>query len=147
MTAEALKIDAIPNYRFYVEIDQVSQAVFTEVSSLQIETDVMEYAEGGNNSFVHRLPGRTKISNITLKRGMTTTHQLLNWYMHNLQGKIEPRNVSVVMFDAGGNEVLRWNLINAVPIKWIGPQLNSEGAATAIETLELVHEGLSMEHG
>src|SRR4029079_8650692 len=63
--------------RFYVMIDGTAQAIFTEVSGLQIETEVQEYAEGGNNGFVHRLPGRTRVGNITLKRGITGSEQLL----------------------------------------------------------------------
>ena len=51
--------EAYPSCRFYVMIDDKAQGVFTEVSGLQVEVDVMEYQEGGNNSFVHRLPGFT----------------------------------------------------------------------------------------
>ena len=57
-----MPVDSYPNCRFYVEIDGMAQAVFTEVSGLQLEMEVMEYQEGGNNDFVHRLPGRTKSS-------------------------------------------------------------------------------------
>ena len=78
--------EAYPSYRFYVEIAGVPQAVFTEVSGLQIETEITEYEEGGNNDFVHRLPGRTKIGNITLKRGMTSSNELLQWFLKIARG-------------------------------------------------------------
>lgn len=132
-----------PTNRFYVILDLVPTAVFTELSGLQVETEVMEYAEGGNNSFVHRLPGRTKVSNITLKRGMTTSNELFKWYMEIAQGnKIKRRNLSIVMYDTALKEVMRWSFNNAYPVKWIGPQLSAASTNSAIETLELAHDGL-----
>jgi len=134
--------EAYPNCRFYVQIDESIQAVFTEVSGLQLEMEVMEYAEGGNNAFVHRLPGRTKVSNLTLKRGLTGSNEFFKWYLEVAQGKITRRHVSVIMYDVHGDELSRWEFIDAYPVKWIGPQLNAGGAAVAIETLELAHSGM-----
>jgi phage tail-like protein len=137
--------DIYPSYRFYVEIGSAPRALFTEISGLQVETDIFEYAEGGNNSFIHRLPGRTKVSNITLKRGMTTSNELFAWYGQWLNGKHTPQNVTVVMYDTAGNALLRWTFLNAYPVKWVGPQFTANGAQAAIETLELAHEGLQVE--
>lgn len=134
--------EAYSNCRFYVMMDNIPQAVFTELSGLQVEMEVTEYAEGGNNSFVHRLPGRTKVSNITLKRGMTASNEFFKWYMKGLHGKVDRRNISVVMYDTMGNELLRWNFIRAYPVKWIGPQMSGSGNSAAVETLELAHDGL-----
>lgn len=36
-----------------------------------------------------------------------------------------------------------WTLINAYPCKWEGPDLDATKNEVAIETLELVHEGIS----
>jgi phage tail-like protein len=131
--------EAYPTCRFYVEVDGIGQAVFTEASGLQLETEVMEYQEGGVNGYAHRLPGRVKASNLTLKRGMTGSHEFYKWFAEIASGKITCRNLSVVMYDVKGNELARWNLINAYPVKWVGPQLNAREAAAAIETLELAH--------
>jgi len=138
-----LKNDAYPNCRFYVEIEGIPQAVFTELSGLQVETDVEEYTEGGNNGFVHQLPGRTRVGRLTLKRGIAGSNDFFNWYLEIATGTITRRNLSVVMYDVAGEELMRWNFIKAYPVKWNGPQFASDGAATAIETLELAHEGLS----
>jgi phage tail-like protein len=140
--------DALPSYRFYVEIDAIPQAVFTEVNGLQVETEVMEYKEGGNNGFIHRLPGRTKVGNITLKRGMTRSNEFFTWYLGIAFGrKIIRRNLSIVMYDTLGKEVMRWDFINAYPVKWTGPQFNAGGSASAVETVELAHDGLKAEIG
>lgn len=136
--------EARPIYRFYVMIDHVPQAVFTEVSGLQLETVVQDYEEGGNNSFVHRLPGRTKVGNLVLKRGMTKTNEFFKWYMDFMTGKMRRQNISVVMYDTAGKELLRWNFEGAYPVKWSGPQFSADGKNIAIETLELAHNGLKM---
>ena len=134
--------DAYANCRFYIEIDGHSKAVFTEMSGLQLETDVTEYQEGGNNTFVHRLPGRTKVGTIVLKRGITSANDFFKWYQEILQGKINPKNMSVVVYDAEGTELMRWNFANVYPIKWSGPQFAAAGQTAAIESLELAHDGL-----
>lgn len=131
-----------PNCRFYVEIDGLKEAVFSEVAGLQVEMDIFEYQEGGTNDFVYRLPGRTKVSNITLKRGLTSSNQFFRWCMDVAGGTIARRNVSIVMFDVGGKEVLRWSFVGAYPVKWVGPPFQAAGNTPAIETLELAHNGL-----
>ena len=137
--------DSYPSSRFYVMIGGSAQAVFTEVSGLQVETEVLEYAEGGNNGFVHRLPGRTRVGNITLKRGITSSNELFKWYMAIASGQnIDRRNISLVMYDTAGAELMRWNFLSAYPVKWIGPQFDAVGNISAVETLELAHAGLQM---
>jgi phage tail-like protein len=136
--------EAHPSCRFYVAIDGITQAVFTEISGLQLETEVESYAEGGNNGFVHQLPGRTKVSNITLKRGIAGTNELFKWYVTIANGTIDRRNLSVVQYDVKGNELVRWNFIKAYPVKWIGPQYQADGTGVAIETMELAHEGMEV---
>jgi phage tail-like protein len=137
--------DIYSSSRFYVMIDSMAQAVFTELSGLQVETEVMEYAEGGNNDFVHRLPGRTRVGNITLKRGITSSNDLFKWYMAIASGhKIDRRNISLVMYDTAGVELMRWNFLGAYPVKWVGPQFDATGNVSAVETLELAHAGLQM---
>ena len=131
--------------RFYVEIGKNDgsksiQAVFSEVSGLQIERTVTEYEEGGSNSFVHKLPGRLKVGNITLKHGLTKSNAFLKWCV-----TFERRNVSVLMYDSVGKPVVRWNFDKAYPVKWVGPQFTAESTAIAIETIELAHDGVTVD--
>ena len=137
-----MPIDFYGNFRFYVEIDGLAQAVFTEMSGLQVETDVMEYEEGGSNGFVHRLPGRTKVGTLTLKRGVTRSNEFFKWCNEIMHGTVSARNISVVMYDGAGEEMTRWSFANAYPIKWTGPQFDADGKAAAVEAIELAHDGL-----
>src|ERR1043165_3545360 len=95
-TANQTAVDAHPACRFYVEIDSMTQAVFSEVSGLGIEMVVEEVEEGGNNGFVHRLPGRCKVSNLTLKRGITNSNDFLKWITEVARGEIKKKNVTVI---------------------------------------------------
>jgi phage tail-like protein len=137
-----VSVDFYGNFRFYVEIDGFAQAVFNEMSGLQVETDVLEYEEGGSNGFVHRLPGRTKIGTLTLKRGVTRSNEFFRWCNEIMRGTVSARNISVVMYDGAGVEMTRWSFANAYPIKWTGPQFAADGKTAAVEALELAHDGL-----
>jgi phage tail-like protein len=128
--------------RFYVEVDNKKEAVFTEVSGLSMEMTLEDIEEGGNNEFVHRMPGRCKVGNLTLKRGMTVSNQFLQWSVKVSQGTIEKKHVSVVLYNIDGTEAMRWNFDNAYPVKWSGPQFKADDTAVAIETVELAHEGM-----
>jgi phage tail-like protein len=131
--------------RFFVEIKSDATAYFTECSGLSVETEVMEYAEGGRNDGVYKLPGRTKYSNITLRRGWAQDDQLWKWYDKTIQGKFDKRDISIVLYkykgQNAGDEVARWNLRQAYPVKWQGPEFRADGNGTVIETLELAHDG------
>jgi len=132
--------------RFYVEIGKIQEAVFTEVSGLQVEMQVTDYEEGGQNNFVHRLPGRLKVSNVTLKRGLVRSNDFLKWCMAAaLEKPMDRRNVSIVLFDQAGKMVIRWNFANAFPVKWVGPQFTADSTTLAIESVELAHEGITVE--
>jgi phage tail-like protein len=136
--------DTPTNCRFYVQIEGIVQAVFTEVSGLGMEMAVEDVEEGGNNNFVHRLPGRCKIGNLSLKRGMTNSNEFLHWALDMAQGKINAKNVSVILYNVDGTEFMRWEFKNAFPVKWSGPQLKADDRGSAIETLELAHDGFDV---
>ncbi len=138
------EIDAFPSCKFYVEVGGAPRAVFTEVSGLQVEVEVTDYLEGGNNNWVHRLAGRTKASNVTFKRGLARSDEFLGWLLDISRGQITPQNVSVVLYDIEGQELRRWTLQNAYPVKWVGPQLGAGSNTVAVETLELAHAGLKL---
>src|SRR4030043_438250 len=80
-TKTAQRVDPFPTFKFHVEVGDITEAAFTECFGLEMATDVFEYQEGGANEFVHKFPGRTKVSNVTLKRGFATSNELYEWYI------------------------------------------------------------------
>ncbi|WP_457593483.1 phage tail protein [Hydrogenimonas sp.] len=135
------------NYRYRVEIDGLVVAGFSEVSGLVTEIETEEYKEGGAD-FVHKLPGGIKQSNIVLKKGMGISNDLMNWYGAVVNaltyGKPLPKSESVYIsvIDEKGEEKIRFLIKRAYPVKWSGPELKGTGSDVAIETIELVHEGM-----
>ncbi|AFZ67626.1 phage tail protein [Deinococcus peraridilitoris] len=131
------------NSRYYVTITGSTQkAVFSEVGGLQMETEIFEYVEGGNNGFVHRFPGLTKAGNLTLKRGITRGNELFRWYLRVAQGVMDLRSVSVQTFSTSGEPLITWHLDQAFPVKWSGPQFAASGVTVAVESIELAHSGV-----
>ena len=127
------------------DTDAISQAFFTEVTGLEVEVEIQPVEEGGVNDHTHKLLGRAKVSDITLKNGFTNSNALWNWYKEVLNGTYNRKNISIVMVDNSGTERHRWNFKEALPIKWTGPQLKADQSAVAIQSLQLVHRGLIRE--
>jgi len=137
----SIRHDPWSSFQVRVEIDGVAVAGFTECSGLASETDVVSYREGVDQR-IRLLPGLTRYSRIVLKRGITLDRSLWEWRQSVVSGSVDRRNGSVVLLDASRNEVARWNFVEAWPAKWVGPNLNAQSSDVAIETLEIVHEGL-----
>lgn len=142
MAATGARVDPLTTYSFAVEVGQMQHALFSEFSGIQAEVEVFDYQEGGCNDFVHRLPGRVKFTNITLKRGVAYSDELWRWFEDVINGKVKRQDVSVVIYSANHKEVKRWNFSRAYPVKWVGPAFKAGENAISIETLELAHEGM-----
>ena len=130
-------------FNFLVEIEGLLVAGFSECSGLQVETEVEEYAEGGLNDYTHHFRGRTKYQPLTLKRGLTINNQLWRWHQQVIQGDFERKNGTIYLLDATHVPVAWWNFKKAFPAKWTGPELRANSSEVAIESVELIHQGLS----
>ncbi|GHF00232.1 phage tail protein [Streptomyces griseoluteus] len=138
------RVDPFRNFNFLVELDGIAQASFTECSGLGTTTEVVETREGGDNTTVRKLPGKTSYSDITLKYGVTPSKELWAWRQRVVDGNVVRKNGSIVVFDLSNHtEVARWNFVSAWPSKWEGAALSAKGNDVAIDTLVLAHEGLT----
>ncbi len=130
--------------KFWVEIKGILEGYFTDCTGLTATTEVMPYKEGGQNKYIHQLPVRTSFSNITLKRGYTQSPTLWNWYLKTVKGEIERENFSIMLFTTDGKPARRWEVSNAYPIKWTGPELKVKDNTFLVETIEIVHTGFEV---
>lgn len=141
----AKRTDPYKNFRFILEIDGITQAGFREVTIPDATQDAIEYREG-NEKFItpRKLPGQVKYGNITLKWGVTDSMELYKWKEMVENGKIKDarRNIAIVILDDEGNPAARWEFRDAWPSKYDAPDLNATANEVAIETLEIVHEGM-----
>jgi phage tail-like protein len=129
---------------FFVEFDGVQVATFAECNGLTAETEVFEYAEGGENGYTHRLPVRTRYTNVVLKRGLSQGQDLYRWYMETVAGKAKRKNATITMYVLGQSDPAKqWHMREAYPVKWVGPDLTTDSGSTVFETLEFAHHGVN----
>jgi phage tail-like protein len=137
--------DPLSGFAFLVEIDGIDQAFFKQVSGLSAEAEVVEYREGGGASSPRKLPGRVRYGNVTLSRGLTTSRELWDWWASLESGKLQRRNVAIVLLDATLQPVLRWLLRDAWVARYEVGSLRADSNEVLIESVELAHEGLELE--
>jgi len=127
-----------------VEIDGIAQAGFSEATIPDTTQEPVEYREGHESPTVRKLPGLIKYGNVTLKWGITDSMDLYNWRKLVEQGKMSDarRNMAVVLMDEEGNPAARWEFNDAWPSKYDAPDVNAKGTDIAIESLEIIHEGI-----
>lgn len=131
------------SYNFKLNIQGVTEGHFTECTGLGVSVDVIRYREAGNDQQVRCLPGPVDYGDVILRYGLTDSQELWDWLMTAVDGRVERKNISILMLDAEGvNEVMRWNLINAWPSEWRGTMLDAMSREAAIESLTLVFESV-----
>lgn len=132
-------------FNFRVEIDGLTAGAFKACSGLKVETEIFEYAEGGDNSQTRKLIGPTKTGNITLRKGLVTSEALYKWREEivNADGPIKRRSGAIIICDDDGSELTRWNFFNAWPVRWEGPELDGSASNAAVEVLEIAPERLT----
>jgi len=130
-------------FNFLVEIDGLIKGGFRQVNGLESFIDIKEYAEGGRNEFLHQLPGPRKYPKLVLSRGLTDSDVLWKWYDDTSLGIIVRRNVTIILRDEQTNPVMSWDVLGALPVKWVGPTFHASTASdVAIESIEMVHKGI-----
>jgi len=142
MAATGDRRDPALAFRFEVRLDDLAAGGFSDCTGLSVETEFLDYAEGGVNDHLHKFPGRSKQQNLVLKRGIVDK-LLWDWHADLVRGVVRFRNGEVIVKDSTGTRtVLRFEFRRALPAKWVGPDLSAGGNTVAVESLELVHHGL-----
>ena len=137
-------VDPTSVFKFGIEIEGVISGWFTECSGLSVKRGTITHKEGGVNDYVHKLPDRVEQSDITLKRGVAE-NELWDWFQEGLYDvKVTKHNVSIILFSNDRSQAKRWNLSNAYPIEWTGPDFKVDSTSVAIETIKIVYHGIEM---
>ncbi len=136
-----------PVFHFSVEWggEKVS---FSEVSGLNIESEVIEYRDGANKEFTpQKMPGLQKFGNITLKRGVFDgDNEFFEWLNTTNLNTVERRDLIINLLNENHEPVMTWKVKNAFPVKIESPGLNATGNEVAIESLEIAHEGVTIQN-
>ena len=139
--------DPLRNFRFRVEIDNITRAGFAEVSGLEITTEAINYREGTDPPHVRKLSGLTKYGNVTLKHGLVVganALELFDWHRAVAAGQLvqNRRRVVIMVQDETGQDQTRFVVSDAWPVKYETSPLSARANEVIIETLELANEGI-----
>lgn len=138
-----------PLTKFHFQVDWGGVNIgFTEVSGLEVTTDKIEYRHGASPEYIKtQMPGMQSFSEITLKRGtFAGDNEFYTWWNTVTLGKVDRRDITVSMLDENHEPVVIFKIKNAWPTKVTPTDLNATSNEVAVETLVLVHEGLTIEY-
>lgn len=140
-----------PPWGFYYTVTfdgstEPNESRFQTVSGLTVEYDTEEYKEGGENRFTHKLPVRTKYSDLVLKRGMLTGSEVIAWFLDAFRTRtFRPRGATVILMNEKSRPLRTWKVAHTVPRKWSVSDLNANESSLVIETMELTYQYFSVE--
>ena len=150
--ANPQRLDPYKNFKFRLKWDGQYIAGISKVSPLIRDTAVVEHRSGGDPSFVHKGPGRTKWEPITLERGLTQDRAFEQWA--NLVSKYSAapgsevslanfrKDITLEFYNEAGQLVLAYKLYRCWPSEYQAlPDLDANANAVAIEELKLECEG------
>ena len=132
----------VPACFFLIKVPGIDTiGAFMKCSGLQLEFEVMQYAEGGNNEFVRHFPGRVSYPRLTLSRGLTDQDAFHQW-LWKTRNAPELKDITLTYQDHTKKVLRTWVFSEAFPVKWTGPEFDANSQSIATETLEVVHSGL-----
>ena len=146
-SAQSTTVWPMPKFHFQVKWDSEVMS-FQEVSGLDVEAQPIEYRHGDSKEFsTISMPGLTKSGNVTMKKGIfKSDNKFWDWFKQIKMNTIKRLPVTISLLDEGGAPTMVWTLANAWPTKITGTDLKSDGNEVAIETIEIAHEGLTIDN-
>ena len=138
-------VDYYPPWGFYFKVvfnisSDKNDVRFQSVSGLSVEYDFESYKEGGENRFEHKLPVRTKYADLVLKRGMLLDSSVVKWFLDAFNNRIfKPATITVNLMNEKSEPLRSWNVVDAIPKKWLVSDLNATENGIVVETMELAY--------
>lgn len=132
---------------------EVCEAEFSECSGLEMSMELKTIKEGGNNGEQIHLAGPLTYGQLTLKRGMTSSFDLWDWFetvqnQRNLRVDGEIQMLSSLrqakQQEASGakNKDVVFKLAGCLPMKLVAPSLSAKDGEIAIEEMQIAYERL-----
>lgn len=138
-----------PVSKFHFQVEWGGSKIgFTEVTGLEVSTEVIEYRDGASREYHKiKMPGMQKFSNITMKRGtFLGDNDFYNWWNTVALNTIDRRNLIISLLNEKHEPVVVWKVKNVWPVKVQSTDLKADGNEVAIETIEVAHEGLTIQN-
>lgn len=131
-------------FHFSVDVagfDRSKDSRFSDVSGLNAEISTEEIAEGGQNRFVQKYPVRTKHPELTLKRGLLTTSDMIDWIASCIDDfDIEPRDITINLLNEQHEPLRSWYVVKAYPVKWSVTDFSANSNSVVVESLQFYYQ-------
>lgn len=141
--------DPLVGFSFSLDVQGTLAGYFTEIGGLGSETEIVEHkiTDPQGRDVIQKIPGRSKYTDVTLKRGVTALKDIWDWRKMVEDGNIvgARKNATITMFDQSLNAVAKWNLVNAWPTKVSGPSISSDSNAFGVEEVSITFESMERE--
>ena len=141
--------DPVVSSRFVFAADGLWMGAFNEISGLGASLAPELIPEGGQNEFVHQRPSGITWNNIVLRRGVTDSEAMYQWFKQSSgekfagnRNRIEFKTCVILALEPDGDISREWEVYEAFPVRWTGPTLSADSSDVAVEELELAHHGL-----
>jgi phage tail-like protein len=121
------------------------EAAFSACDGLELRREVIRARDGADPTSVRLLPGPESFANVVLRRGMTSSFDLWDWWERVRRGQAARATCDIVVLSPDlAQERVRFRLYRCLPVKITGPALDAAGNDIAIESLELACEGIDV---
>ncbi len=141
-------------FRFVVNLtpagdgEALCAAEFSECDGLEITLETKTIREGGNNARQIHLAGPVSYGQLTLKRGMTRSMDLWQWFERTQQNRSLRAAGTIQMKSSDGSQTdVTYTLTGCLPVKLKAPGLNAKDGTIAIEELGVAYETLTARAG
>ena len=137
---------AANSFQFRLDLGGTLAGYFDEVSGIGSESEVIirKITDQSGNPVIRKIPGRLNFTDLTLKKGVTSSLDIWDWRRQVERGDIGDarKNGSIIMLATDRSELARWDFFNAWPSKVSGPIVTAKTSDYAVEELIIVHEGI-----
>ena len=146
-TTQSTNVWPIPKFYFQVKWDSEVMS-FQEVSGLDVEAQPIEYRHGDSPQFsTISMPGLRKSGNVTMKKGVyKSDNKFWDWFNQIKLNTVKRVPVTISLLDEAGAPTMVWTLANAWPTKITSTDLKADGNEVAIETIDIAHEGITIDN-
>lgn len=142
--------DPLVSAFFGVDFGKHLSGEFKSIDGLESKVEVnklTQVTKEGKSKTVHQVANSALGGEVTLKRAMTSNMEMWDWRKLVEEGKLKDARVNgtITIYDYSGEmkATAKWDLVNCWPSSVSGPDLTTKGNDPAMETIVIVHEGLT----
>jgi phage tail-like protein len=137
------------NFSVQISLDggaPLCDAAFSECDGLELSQEIKTIREGGNNGVQVRCAGPATYGTLTLKRGITDSFDLWDWFEQAIEDPASTAHAEVVLYaEDRSTPRVSFVLGSCRPLKLKAPALNAKDGMVAVEELQIAYATLRLQ--